>query len=102
MSKEDWGTQELRGFFWAVFTQCTDLMLKKNHDYGNSWYDDRATTITDTIRHKLDRIRRLEDLRANGEQAEVAEGIESELFDCINYCVFRIIKEREITTVQDS
>jgi hypothetical protein len=72
-----------------------DIMIAKNHDYGGSWESDRATSITDTIRHKIDRIVRLEELEQKGEQSLVSEGISAECFDIINYCIFRLIKEDE-------
>lgn len=96
MVKSDWTPEKLQVFFSNQYQQCINLMLAKNHDYGNSWFDDRATTITDTMRHKLDRIRNIEDLRANGDTQKVSEGIEQELRDIINYAVFRIIKEYEL------
>lgn len=77
----------------SICLEARELIVKKNHDYGASWERDRKTSITDTIRHKVDRIIQLEDLQAKGESALVSEGVQAELIDIINYCIFRIIKE---------
>lgn len=81
-----------------ICKQARELMERKNHDYGDSWRKDRPTTITDTIRHKVDRIINIENLQLSGKETKIAEGIESELIDIINYCVFRVIMERENAT----
>lgn len=100
MSKESWTQEELKLAFGAKFAACVALMLQKNSDYGNSWYDDRPTTLTDTIKHKIDRIISIEEKRKRGESPAVgtetyAEQIRRELEDIINYCVFRDIKLNE-------
>lgn len=91
--KTDWKPEELEKIFSGTFRECIDLMLDKNHDYGNSWAKDRPSTISDTIRHKIERIINIENLRVQGKETRVSEGIKLELKDIINYCVFRLIME---------
>jgi hypothetical protein len=79
----------------AIFAECQELIDAKDHDYGASWREMRPTSITDQILTKVRRIRRLEDLATSGEQSRVAEGIESELRDIINYAVFELVLLRE-------
>ncbi len=74
-----------------------ELMIAKDHDYGESWRDMRVSSITDQILIKAKRIKQLEDLAATGQDSKVAEGRESEYKDIINYCIFAIIKLREET-----
>ncbi len=69
--------------------ECTELMHKKNHDYGNVWEDMRTSSYTDFILTKLERIKEIED--HNGETL-VSEGIGSNYMDIINYAVFGVIK----------
>lgn len=69
--------------------ECTALMRKKNHDYGNVWEDMRTSSYTDFILTKLERIKEIED--HNGETL-VSEGIGSNYMDIINYAVFGVIK----------
>ncbi len=78
-----------------IVAEAQSLLRAKDHDYGESWRDMRLPSITDQILIKVKRIQRLEELDATGEQAQVAEGRESEYRDIINYCVFAIIKLRE-------
>ena len=78
-----------------VVAESQELMVAKDHDYGESWRDMRIESITDQILVKVNRVKRLEDLDRKGESSKVAEGRESEYRDIINYCIFAIIKLRE-------
>lgn len=75
-----------------VFQQAFEVMQRKNHDYKGSWQLMRATSITDQIRTKIERVYQLETLALEGKESKVAEGIESELVDIINYAAFELIK----------
>ena len=66
-----------------------DLMLKKNHDYGEAWKQMRVSSITDLILVKLNRIKQIEDIQGT---TVVSEGIDAGYFDIINYAVFNMIK----------
>jgi hypothetical protein len=69
-----------------------DLMMKKNHDYGEAWRDMRVSSFTDLILMKLLRIKQIED---NQGQTLVSEGIDSGYRDMINYAVFAMIQMSE-------
>lgn len=64
------------------------LMLDKNHDYGEAWREMRVSSFTDLILMKLLRIKQIEN---NQGQTLVSEGIESGYRDIINYAVFALI-----------
>lgn len=66
-----------------------ELMLKKNHDYGEAWRDMRVSSYTDFILTKIERVKEMEDL--NG-QTLASEGIDSNYMDIIIYAVFGAIK----------
>jgi hypothetical protein len=72
--------------------ETRDLMLAKNHDYGEAWRDMRVESFTDLILMKLLRIRQLESLPG---QARVSEGIDAGYRDILNYAVFALIKLEE-------
>lgn len=65
------------------------LMMDKNHDYGEAWRDMRVSSFTDLILMKLLRIKQIED---NQGKTIVSEGIDSGYRDMINYSVFALIK----------
>ncbi|MCX8080508.1 MAG: DUF1599 domain-containing protein [Bacteroidia bacterium] len=71
---------------WAKATY--DLMLKKNHDYGEAWRDLRLSSITDLILMKIARIKQIED---NKGQTIISEGVEANYMDILNYSVFALI-----------
>ncbi len=72
---------------WAK--ECTELMLKKNHDYGGAWEDMRVSSYTDFILTKIERIKEIED---HCGRTQVSEGAGANYMDIINYAVFGVIK----------
>lgn len=69
--------------------ETRDLMLAKNHDYGEAWRDMRVSSFTDLILMKLLRVRQIED---NSGKTLVSEGIDANYQDMVNYAVFALIK----------
>ena len=65
-----------------------DLMLKKNHDYGEAWREMRVTSLTDLILQKLLRVKQIEE---NNGKTIVSEGIDANYQDMVNYSVFAMI-----------
>ena len=65
-----------------------DLLLAKNHDYGEAWRQMRVSSITDLILMKLHRIKQLENLTSG---PTVSEGVEGGYRDMLNYAVFALI-----------
>ena len=64
------------------------LMMDKNHDYGEAWRDMRVSSLTDLILQKLLRVKSIEN---NEGKTEVSEGIDANYQDMINYAVFAMI-----------
>ena len=64
------------------------LMMDKNHDYGEAWREMRVTSLTDLIIQKLLRVKQIED---NQGKTIVSEGIDANYQDMINYAVFAMI-----------
>ncbi len=65
-----------------------ELMLNKNHDYGEAWRDMRVSSLTDLILQKILRVKQIED---NKGKTLVSEGIDANYQDMINYAVFALI-----------
>lgn len=65
-----------------------ELMLNKNHDYGEAWRDMRVSSLTDLILQKILRVKQIEDNRG---KTLVSEGIDANYQDMINYAVFALI-----------
>ncbi|MDB4289453.1 DUF1599 domain-containing protein [Flavobacteriaceae bacterium] len=68
------------------------LMLDKNHDYGEAWRDMRVSSLTDLILQKLLRVKQIED---NSGHTLVSEGIDANYQDMINYAIFALIHLNE-------
>lgn len=66
-----------------------DLMMDKNHDYGEAWRDMRLKSLTDLILMKLMRVKQIED---NQGSTLVSEGVVANYQDMLNYSVFALIK----------
>lgn len=69
------------------------LMLDKNHDYGEAWRDMRVPSFTDLILQKLLRVKQIED---NKGKTLVSEGVDANYMDMINYSVFALIQMDEL------
>jgi len=65
-----------------------DLMIKKNHDYGEAWRDMRVSSLTDLILQKLLRVKQIEE---NYGKTLVSEGVDANYHDMVNYAVFALI-----------
>lgn len=66
-----------------------DLMINKNHDYGEAWRDMRVSSLTDLILQKLLRVKQIEDNNGN---TLISEGVDANYLDMLNYAVFALIK----------
>jgi hypothetical protein len=73
-------------------TITKQLMLDKNHDYGEAWRDMRVSSLTDLILQKLLRVKQIED---NAGHTLVSEGIDANYQDMINYAIFALIHLNE-------
>ena len=74
--------------FDLVMDACRDIFLKKMHDYGTAWRILRATSLTDQIFIKANRIRSLEEKGIS----KVNEGIVPEFIGIINYSMMGLIQ----------
>jgi hypothetical protein len=68
------------------------LMLDKNHDYGEAWRQMSQESFVDLILMKLQRIRQI---ITNEGKTLISEGIDANFFDIINYAVFALILMNE-------
>lgn len=66
-----------------------ELLMAKNHDYGEAWREMRISSITDIILMKLHRVKQIED---NSGKTLISEGVDANYQDMINYSVFVLIK----------
>lgn len=74
---------------YAHYVQVAkDLMISKNHDYGEAWRDMRVSSITDLILMKLLRVKKIEN---NDGKTIISEGLDANYLDMVNYAVFAMI-----------
>ena len=71
-----------------------DLMMDKNHDYGEAWRQMRVSSMVDLILMKLLRIKQIED---NEGKTLVSEGVEGGYMDIVNYSLFCLVRLTEET-----
>jgi hypothetical protein len=81
--------EDLEPRYDRAYRETLDLLLDKNHDYGEAWREMRVTSITDIILMKLLRVKQIED---NAGKTLVSEGVKANYQDMINYAVFALIK----------
>ena len=72
----------------AVLNEAKELMLRKNHDYGEAWREMSKEGIVDMIMAKIIRIKTI---LSNDGKTIASEGVEGNYFDIINYAIFDLI-----------
>jgi len=68
--------------------EATNLMIKKNHDYGEAWRSMQVVSLTDLILMKIYRIKQI---IANSGNTIASEGIDANYYDMLNYSIFALI-----------
>lgn len=81
--------EELVEMYEKQAEKTLQLLLNKNHDYGEAWREMRISSMTDIILMKLLRTKQIED---NQGKTLVSEGVDANYQDMINYAVFCLIK----------
>lgn len=86
---DDLGEEKTIELYDKYFKKTTDLMIAKNHDYGEAWRLMRISSYTDIILQKIRRTKQIED---NCGKTIISEGIDANYMDMINYSIFALIK----------
>lgn len=71
-----------------VLNEAKELMVRKNHDYGEAWREMSKEGIVDMI---LAKIIRIKTILGNDGKTIASEGVEGNYFDIINYAIFDLI-----------
>ena len=85
----DMSVEDALALYDRFALEAKNLMIAKNHDYGEAWRSMRESSYTDLILQKLNRTKEIED--SDGVTL-ISEGIDANYFDMINYAVFSLIK----------
>jgi len=86
---EELPPEKAEAMYLANLLTAKNLMLDKNHDYGEAWRQMRISSFTDLILMKIKRTKQIED---NLGKTVVSEGVDANYLDMINYSVFALIK----------
>ena len=76
--------------YQQIIQSCREIFQNKTKDYGTAWRIARASSLTDQIFIKANRIRTIQETKTN----KVGESIEGEFGAIINYCIMAIIQVR--------
>jgi len=87
-SVEDLSVTAVEGLYNHQIDRARNLMLDKNHDYGEAWRDMSQESYVDLILVKLLRIRQI---LANDGKTMISEGIDANFTDMLNYAIFGLI-----------
>ncbi|MBT5090422.1 MAG: DUF1599 domain-containing protein [Flavobacteriales bacterium] len=86
---EEMNYNEVMNIFSKHINIAKELMIAKNHDYGEAWRDMRVSSLTDLILQKILRVKQIED---NQGTTLISEGVDANYLDMLNYAVFALIK----------
>ena len=86
---DDVSDEMLFAAYKDVAAQIRELLRRKNTDYGDAWKSMGVHSMTDQV---IIRVYRIKTILSNDGKCEISEGIDAQLQDIINYCVFALIK----------
>lgn len=89
---EELSLQQAEEMYNEQVAFAKDVMMSKNHDYGEAWRDMQQESFTDLILVKLLRIKQI--LNNDGKTL-ISEGIDANYVDIINYALFALIMDAE-------
>lgn len=89
-------TAQAKSLYEEKANDIKNLMLQKNHDYGEAWRDMCEASFVDLILVKLLRIKQI---LANDGKTTVSEGADANFCDIVNYAIFALIKKQEEKTL---
>ena len=72
----------------VVLAEAKELMMRKNHDYGEAWREMSKEGIVDMI---LAKVIRIKTIISHEGKTIASEGVEGNYFDIINYAIFDLI-----------
>ena len=88
----DISNEEAKRLYDEVLAEAKELMVRKNHDYGEAWREMSKEGIVDMI---LAKIIRIKTILSNDGKTIASEGVEGNYFDIINYAIFDLIHYTE-------
>lgn len=92
VQQPDLTNEEALELYEKLIEKTKQLMLNKNHDYGEAWREMRISSLTDLIIQKILRVKQIED---HDGQTRISEGVDANYQDMINYAVFSLIHIQE-------
>ena len=88
----DMSNEDALALYDQVLHEAKELMMRKNHDYGEAWREMSKEGIVDMI---LAKVIRIKTILENGGKTIASEGVEGNYFDIINYAIFDLIHYEE-------
>ena len=85
---EELPVQRATDLYDEAIQQAKNVLLNKNHDYGEAWREMSQESFVDLILMKLLRVRQI--LHNDGKTL-ISEGIDANYVDIMNYAVFALI-----------
>ena len=93
--EEELSPEAVKVFYDKYIGNAQNLMLAKNHDYGEAWRQMSQESFVDLILMKLQRMRQI---LSNKGVTLISEGLDANYYDMINYAVFALILMNESKT----
>tara|TARA_B100002052_G_C15775167_1_gene548912 strand:- start:267 stop:803 length:537 start_codon:yes stop_codon:yes gene_type:complete len=92
VDEPDLDADEIIKLYDKNVNETFELMLNKNHDYGEAWREMEIVSLTDLI---IQKIYRMKSILKNDGKTNVSEGIDANLQDILNYSIFAQILLKE-------
>jgi hypothetical protein len=85
---EELSVQQAGNLYDDAVAETKNVLLNKNHDYGEAWREMSQESFVDLILMKLLRVRQISN---NDGKTLISEGIDANYIDIVNYAAFALI-----------
>ena len=92
VDEPDLNSEEIIELYDKNIQETFELMIDKNHDYGEAWREMEVESLTDLI---IQKIHIMKSILRNDGKASFSEGIDANFQDILNYAVFAQILLKE-------
>lgn len=91
---EELSVEQASDLYDQTSQSVKEIMIAKNHDYGEAWRDMSQQSLVDLILVKLLRMKQILD---NEGKTLISEGLDANYADILNYAAFALILIKEQT-----
>lgn len=96
---EEMNAEHVKSLYEQQATLAKELMISKNHDYGEAWREMSQESLVDLI---LVKLLRMKQILENDGKTLISEGLDANYADILNYAAFALIQLEETKKMKEA